>query len=311
MKLLFCLLFLPACGLLKKNHEETPTVNPLEDLRAKYVKVLEISKQNLDSDAWPKDVMCDGLTFTSIYSLAGGLSDPFKAEDKATPGKYYRDAKHACGPANQSSATTQSQDAFIMLATILWKNKDTARIQSIVDYLNANDHYTGDPHNGISKMSFPVFNTYSIMLAKLKGESAPPAVEDPTPAQSGEALASVVTGFRAHLLMWHIYDRGKIYGALNDLEYKVLRDQADRQPRNALFKAMKNKFTDGDQSIAIANLMDESLYPSDKPCSTSERCVPYLWSTDDTPADWEACPAQNKTFTCIDWLIAAKIILGD
>lgn len=308
------LISLSACNWLPKDHKEQATVNPLDALRIKADKVLALSKQNLDPNTgWPLDVSCDGLTFTSLYALAGGSSDIFKAEDQDMPGRYFRDALHKCGTDNGSSATTQSQDAFIMMATLIWKLNDLHHVKEIVDYLKANDLYVGVPHNDITLMSSAVFNTYTIMLAKLQDMPSPPVVDNPDPNLSAPALAmtSLITGFRAHLLVMHIYDRGKIYGAINDIEYQLLKSQAERQPRNTLFSAIYKKFTNGDQSAGIADLMDESRWPSDKQCSTDERCVPYLWSTDDDPSDWAACPAKNQKFTCIDWLVASKIILGD
>jgi len=297
---------------LPKDHYEQDTTNPLDDLKAKYALMLENSKANLNPvTGWPLDVACDGMTFTAIYDLAGGGSDVYLAEDPNAPGKYYRDAEHQCGIAPDTAPTTQSQDAFITVATKLWAERNTKRVDDIVNYINANDRYTGDPHIDQARMTTPVLNTYTIMQALLKDETPQTPVENPDPNLSGQQVTSIIDGFHAHLLVWHIYDRGVIYGAINDLEYHLLKEQAERQPRNTLYSAVYNKFTHGDQSEGIAQLLDESRFPSDKACSTDERCVPYLWSTDDAPGDWAACPQEHKTYTCIDWLIAAKIILGD
>lgn len=296
------------CGLLPKDHKEQPTVNPLDALQLKYDKVMEYSKQNLDGAGWPRDVSCDGFTLTAIYVLAGGPSNVYLAEDAKVPGRYYRDALHTCGPANGSSATTQSQDGFVTIATLLWKTKAADRVANIIKYVNGNNGYTGDPHNGTSQMSAPVLNTYSIMSALLQGKTPPSAVGDPNP---NAANLVGLKGFQAHLLMWHIYDRGVIYGALNDLEFQTLKQVSGDRPRNTLFSAMTNKFTHGDQSAGIAQLMDEGRFPSDRPCSSDTQCTAYLWSTDDTPKDWAACPDAKQTYTCIDWLIAARVILGD
>lgn len=303
--------FLFGCSLLPKDHAEEPTVNLLDELKLKYARVLEYSKSNVDAaTGWPRDVSCDGFTLTSIYVLAGGSSNVYLAADDKVPGKYYRDALHACGPKNGSSSTTQSQDGFITIATLLWKQKELARIADIISYVNANNGYTGDPHNGTSAMSAPVLNTYTTMSALLQGKTPPTKVEDPNPTPSTDLLNNL-RGFQAHLLMWHIYDRGVIYGALNDLEYQTIKKVSQDRPRNTLFSAIYNKFTHGDQSAGIEQLLDETRFPSDRPCSSDTQCVPYLWSTDDTPGDWSACPSEHKQYTCIDWLIAARVILGD
>jgi len=309
MRLIIFTFLLTACGWLPKDHKEHDTVNPIDALRAKRDKVLSLSKTNLDSETgWPLDVSCDGLTLTAPYVLAGGPSDWFKAD---VNGHLYRDALHQCGPANGTSTTTGSQDGYITGALVFWRRHDASPVSDVLNFLASNSNYAGDPHNGTSLVTSPVVNTYKIMLALLQGQTPPKPVDDPTPYQSGQQL-TILTGFRAHLLVWQILDRGVIYGALNDLEYQLLKDQAERQPRNVFYTAVYNKFTKGDQSQGIALLMDESMFPSDQLASNQNKCVPYLWSTDDTPSDWAPCPnATPQKYTSIDFLIAASIILGE
>lgn len=303
---IFMSIFATACGWLPKDHKEQDTINPLDELREKYVRVLALSATNLDSTYhWPSDVSCDGFTFTTIYALAGGKSDVSLAADSKVVGRFYRDPAHACGPQNGTSATTQSQDGFITGALWFWRQHNAQLIKDVLNYINANGSYVGDPHTGVSAVSSAVVNTYNIMLALLQGNTPPKPVDNPNPNPSGEQLVDV-TGFRAHLLVWHIFDRGRIYGALNDLEYQLLKDQAARQPNNLFFTAVYNRFTNGDQSGAI-----NALLQAPDTCSTDIQCVPYKWSTDESEKDWAPCPEQHKTFTCIDWLIATSVILGD
>lgn len=296
-----------ACGWLPKDHKEQDTVNPLDALRAKRDKILALSRTNLDPQTgWPLDVSCDGLTLTAPYVLGGGSSDWFKAD---VNGELYRDALHQCGPANGTSSTTGSQDGYITGALVFWRAKNAGQVQDVLTYLGNNSDYAGDPHSGVSYVTSPVVNTYEIMLALLQGQTPPKPVDNPDP--NGASL-TLLTGFRAHLLVWHILDRGVIYGALNDVEFQLLKDQVARQPRNAFYQAVLNKFSKGDQTSAIETLMNEDMFPSTQLATNSNKCVAYLWSTDDTPSDWSPCPNSTPSkFTQIDFLIAAAIILGE
>jgi hypothetical protein len=104
---------------------------------------------------------------------------------------------------------------------------------------------------------------------------------------------------------------GLMYGGLSDVEMVIVKDQAKRQPRNALYQAILHKFTDGDQTLALATLMDKTLFPEEHLPTSAERSSSYLWERDQETADWQPGTGAEETFTGTDFLFAFAVLDGE
>lgn len=283
----------------------------------KYANYIEWSKGELDEYGFARG--CDGLLFTGLYVSAGSdVSDYTQAEDPGSPGRWYRNAERTCG-VNGESGSTISRDMLLGLAKALWHRQDVENAKEVLLYAENNNFKMGDGDLSRVMMSPSLYATFQAIVAKAPGSTVPmpPRVENPDPnagemsltQESADALL-IQTGYRAHLTVVHIYLRGLIYGGITELEMRILKAQAERQPRNALYRAVYQRFSNGRQDEAIKLLMDEAFFPSDRLPSTAEYCTDYLYQRDDLAKDWAPCPEEIKSHNGIDWLFAASVVLN-
>jgi hypothetical protein len=112
-------------------------------------------------------------------------------------------------------------------------------------------------------------------------------------------------GYEDHLdAVWALLNAMVYDGMPKNLLEKVT-DHASDQPRNALFSAIKNRWTTGNQADVIGILLDETIFPKDRLPTSKERCEEYLWQRDQAGDDWRPCPSEGKTHDGVDFLIAA------
>lgn len=248
------------------------------------------------------ETSCDWLLFESILEASRRSSGSVERAE-GEPGRWYRTPAHDCLATGRSKSDI-SRDMLLGLALYLWQKEDPANVKEVMDYSETHAGVMGEGDGERTLMTPVLYNTYKSILARSGSFPLPPKIEDPDINQ-GLGL-SLVTGFEAHLLVLHIYLRGLVYGELSGLETTILADQAQRQPRNALFQAVYHKFLDGKQDAALAVLMDESLFPAAKLPTNDNYCEPYLWQRD-TGEDWLPCVGESL-HTGADWLVAATVI---
>jgi hypothetical protein len=128
----------------------------------------------------------------------------------------------------------------------------------------------------------------------------------------GINIPSTETGFRRHLTVLNTLRNGIIEGAINDNSLKgVLKEAKDSNPHNALYQAAYHTFTDGDQEDAIALLLDEGHWPSNRLPTTENHCVAYIYQREETSDDWRPCPDEKtKSGYGVDFIFAASLALG-
>lgn len=241
---------------------------------------------------WAHQGGCDSLGFTSLAKIAGGASDVdiYKAEGE--PGRWYRNESHQCYDLGQSKSDI-SKDMFIMLWPYLYIKGDKSALQRIWDYGQANGWVMGRGYYSRTYLTPALVLVLQEMI--LKSSLLPEA----TPSQDKKA------GYEKHLDAIAIFTRGIMRGGISEVDYETLRQYSDASPRNALFKALYNKYKTGDQSDVIAILLDEKLFPSDRLPTAQDRCEEYLWQRDDG-SDWEPCDS-DKTHDGVDFLFAAYV----
>ncbi len=296
------------CG--SKNKPQPPREDPrISELKAKVERYLDLAETNVDSLGWIKDTKCDGLLFNSLFSIAGGHPDIEAAQEG--PGIWYRFHTHDCYSGGGSGSTI-SRDMFIGLFLWIWHNKRLDLIEDIIQYGEAHTNALGGWVMGegdkfrISIRGSGQATAYEMRYRlggsnhwKRKIPQVWPRVKD----------------YEAHLQVLHILLRAHLTGGVRSVALRALRGNAEREPRNALFVAVYNRFKDGDRSAAIESLLDETIFPSDRLPVSSDRCTFYLWQREVTRdgepnPDWLPCKERSEVFTGIDFLFGAAIVLN-
>jgi hypothetical protein len=138
--------------------------------------------------------------------------------------------------------------------------------------------------------------------------------------------------------------------ALNDLQVDALEKAAKEEPNNALYECVKARLKDGNIDRAAELLLDESVFPARRLPSKAEQCDWYRYQRDEHKEmemvagedgcisyhnlskmpvsecglqpgqkltkkvynpDWLPCGSAEETRVPVDFLFAAKCVLGD
>jgi len=310
-------LLLSGCSYFQRSHSANPTSQDTSPLKAKYTTYLALSKKNLDKYGFVNPDKCDSVKFTGYYIAAGGSTDILQAESQEEPGRFYRHAEHDCYPGGAPSSF--DRDMALGLGHALWATGKPEVAQRFMDYTDSHGGRVGEGDLLSTDLRPGLITTYHAIINRSAGVPIPPRPTNPDPSQTdpSTSLTGIAsdfpaqTGYEAELTVSHILLRGLIYGALNQFELDTLTQQTQRQPRNAFYQAVLHKFTDGNQGVAIATLMDESLFPAEQLPTIANFCTPYLWQRDDTPKDWGPCADAGVVMSGADFLFAAAVVLGD
>lgn len=283
-------------------HEKEPTND--EKLRAKGESYLRWA--TVDEKGWIHEDVCDGLLFNSLYSVSGGTPDIELARGSA--GVWYRSWAHDCFPTRSASAI--SRDMFAGLFLWIWKNKRLDLIEEIIAYGEAHTTELGEWRMGDGD----VFRTG----IRPDGQALAYEIRYKLGGLDNELrhlpnARFALSGYQEHLQILSILLWASVRGnRINDTDLQSLRSSVDRNPRNALTLAVLHRFTDGDQSLATAILMDETLFPSTRLPNNQDREPFYLWERD--PETWFWKPgffADNVEYSGVDFLFVKAIILGE
>lgn len=285
MKYFILILSLTACG---KHKPKDPVIrnSQIAD-KANLYKSLHKS--------WAHGGGCDSLGFTALCKLSGGCQDVdiFQAESKTEAGRWYRNASQTCFDEGKS-ASDISKDMFAMLLPYLYATGDQTNLNEIYNYGKAKGWVMGRGPVSRTIMTPPMIYMLQVMINKVE------------PIASTLNVEMAKAGYEKHLDTMSFYSQTLYKNGMDLTDYETLRRYVEESPRNALMQALYHKYKDGDQSKAIAILMDETLFPSDRLPQPKDRCEEYLWQRDDLPKDWAACDTIG-VHDGVDFLIAAKI----
>lgn len=278
--LVFCLL---ALSCQKKPEQPTKVIDPKIKAKADLYKSLH--------RGWAHD-KCDSLGFTALAKIAGGAQDADIYQAEGEPGRWYRSPEHDCYDLGQSKSDI-SKDMLMMLFPYLYAIGDKQNLKEIYDYSQANGNVMGRGPLSRTLMTPPMVWLLQRMLGMI-------------PYKIKSEVGVQKAGFEKHLDAIALFTKAMIGGGVDPLQYEMIKQYAEDNPRNALFLALYNRYKEGDQSEAIAILLDESLFPSDRLPTSADRCEEYLWQRDYALSDWGPCDAQ-KTHDGVDFLFAAYI----
>ena len=292
MKYLILILLLTACS---KHKPKDPVVRHTQ-IAAKAELYKSLHKD------WAHGGGCDSLGFTALCKLSGGCADVniFDAESKTEPGRWYRNASQQCFDEGKS-ASDISKDMFAMLLPYLYATGDQTNLNEIYAYGKAKGWVMGRGPISRTIITPPMIFMLQIMIGKLDPKSSlmPKGMDN---------LAITKAGFEKHLDTVSFYSQTLYKSGMDLTDFDELRKYVEAAPRNALMQALYHKYKDGDQSAAVAILMDEKLFPSNRLPTPKDRCEEYLWQRDETttPDDWQPCDKQGS-HDGVDFLLASFV----
>jgi hypothetical protein len=281
LKLLFIILALSSCQ--KREPKKPQQVNEAVVAKAELYKRLHTG--------WAHGRGCDSVGFSALCRLAGGCKDVVITDAEGEPGRWYRNPEKDCYP--DKSKSDISKDMFMMLFPYLYATGDKQNLREIYEYGKENGWIMGRGYISRTFMTPPMV----FLLQRMIGFSTS---EIPQSSKQVEKA-----GFEKHLDAISLMLKGMIGEGLDPIQYEEIRQYAQKNPQNALFQALYNKYRDGNQSIAIEILKNEKYFPSDRLPTSADRCEEYLWQRD-LGADWEPCE-EGKTHDGVDFLLAAYV----
>lgn len=307
----FSLSFVLAWGLpsscAKRDVEPHFELSSRDKLVEKKNLYCDLSAATIKARGWAVD-RCDGLLFSSLRGIGCGSFDQSAFEDN---GQFFRDPTHSCfvaGAEGNESDSSISKDMMLGLASWLLWSSQKAPVDRIIAYGEAHSWVMGDARDDTVRASkclmAPAFISDLYDLRKyLDGQQLA------APHDGAEGKLVTNTGFRAHLDVLHALFAGSLHSAIFAAELATLKDQAERQPHNALYQAAFHLYTDGDQGAAEALLLDEGHFPKDHLPGAANHCSNYLWQDDEDPADWAPCQGEGQ-WDGTDLIIAAAVATG-
>lgn len=268
----------------KDNDAQEPSSPKLAELEKKFDLYMTLTQEMVDEFGFKMPEphyregvghsSCDSLLITGLFCAVGGEVDIYTAEDN---GRWYRTAHKQCFP--NYSRSSISSDMHTGLFACLWKKQDLDAFERIADYGLDHRWRFGDYHEGDIDGLVRVLMSPSMIgvlyqaIEKLGGETSPRRLYPQVYAN--------VDGFERHLQVISILTRGAIHGAVNDVELKFLRRNAEDQPNSALHQAALHRYTDGDQSRAIELLLDDKYFPNDRLPDGRNYRTEYLYMRDE------------------------------
>jgi len=228
-------LFFLNCGKVKQ--EPNDNTEPADALTNINIKGAIYAEQG--DELYTK--RCDKLTFKALFDTYGRQIDLFTHE--WFPGEWHRDTIVCI---NNGSNSEISRDGLIMLLHALWERKDMDAVRRLYDYGKAHGWKAGDGPDDLTSMAPLV----PIMQAMLDIEER--QIIEPR---------DIWTGFRAHLIVLYIHLVGKVKGEISEAYYQMLKKYYKENENNPLISAIYHRYTDGDFTMAVTALNDDTYYP--------------------------------------------------
>jgi hypothetical protein len=309
LPILFMMLATVSCKRDKEAKDDD--VNSMEEAQAQRELYCEKSLDDYLAKGYVHG-KCDGLTFTALYALACPENDVdiLVFESKEEPGRWYRDPKHECAPNGGGSNGTMSNDGILMLALWAVHHNERDLVARTLKYIEDHDSTVGE----CEEEKKDICQAWPTLVKTLEDWL------DGVSLQRGANLLDSfadVKGFRAHLAVNHMLLNGMVYGAINDIEYSILKGQAEREPRNAIYLAAFSLYEDGNQADALKALDDVKHFPKEAlPNNHENHCTEYLYQRDedegDSDGDWVPCPERDlEIFSGADFGYAVAIAKGE
>lgn len=282
--------FLVSCG---KEPTDVPpnVVDPV--LKAKFDLYVSESESLRDTHGFLESDRCDSLLFSSLASLSRPF-DILAAHDSAT-GQWFRSPSHDCYP--DQSDSDISRDMILGALWYAYAHKRLDIAQSIWDYGVAHDWTMGRGAISRTKMSPGMRSTLAQLVWFLGGK-------DHSERNDFVVWFPGLSDYQAHVMVWHILLRQRLYTQIEDTASSRLREQFSRQPENPLFA-----YAAGNVGKASELLKSSRFWPDSGLPTTANYCDEWPIQRDDDSNGWKPCNYENRTHSGGDLISVAYLLL--
>ena len=224
---IFC--FAMACS----KHDSQETVNPYDDIKAKRAfYITQVSNAKIDTQI---PIRCDRLTFAAMATAFGADLDLSAFE--YSPGEWHRD-KNICYP--DSSRSEVSFDPILGVLHVIQTSQKMDMLGRLDAYAKRHNYIMGD-----GDTEFTYMPQIGLLMSEMRGELAFISQNEGT--------------HRDHIAALSIFLRARYNGGVNSAELLALKSMK----RTPIVSALIARYTDGDQSEALAILSDLHTFPMD------------------------------------------------
>lgn len=297
-------------------------------LADKYKDYLYWSEAQLDEQAWPLDTHCDSLLFVSLYSLAGGRSQPALAEDQSRAGRMFRHWQQDCYANHKaqrpnSSKSTISRDMMMGFSLWMAMTEQSDLLSRVIRFGESQSMQgmplvwlLGEGQLGRTDLSPALIQSLYQTEAYLRGDhSHIPALFNAFDFQFWPSCE----GYACHLQALHLILKRQIAAPIQPQAISAALRLAETEPNNALFQYVAAQYSGEHDRIeqALDTLLNPQWFPIDQLPSSQQRCSFYLFERsyfDDfqrVSKNWQPCPERDEVFSGIDFLLVAKLILNE
>lgn len=298
------LIFVCSCTYLMPEKVTPPAPTKLEQLETKYELYLELAKEKEDENGAIITEHCDSLLWSSLYAFSGGTVeiDSFRRENK-----WFRRPTKDCYPDNSASTISRDQLTGLLFAILVNDRLDLA--YGVLEYAEKNRFIMGEGDLARTHMTQNMLGLYGRLVKFLGGYSKyslypvylPPGTDN----------------YHAHLQILHIILLDIMENRLDSNKIARVKEHYKRNPDNALFAIVYNKYVGGAPTAVLETLLDEKLFPARRLPTPQDRCGFYLFQYSKnktahtgTGTQWESCNSRED-FTGVDFLFAAKLYLDE
>lgn len=282
--------------------------------KASYLEELADTYAGLQATGWTDTDQCDALLFNSLRGAAGVPLPIWEAEDKSTPGRWYRRPTYlpecyASGGAN----STISRDMLLGLFWYAWSTGDRGIVGSLWEYGSSRNWFMGD---GDSGGLGTVLNSNMIsLLARLCTHLGAECSGNPGEwAKVPLTFSGVPEGYVRHLEVLQILLLGELEGQIPGYLADRLALHATEQPENPLFAAAMVLYQVWDPAEVDRRL---SSWPGDHLPTSADWCSSWrVESEGPGPIEesgsrgWNPCPEQTQVHSGGEILFLRRVLSG-
>lgn len=277
MKHLLLTLLLVSCSTQKDPVEQVSHSNDLTEMREVRSDIYEYISEYQDDYGWFHSDLCDSALYTGLL-VASGIKADLSAG--VIGGKAYRTPYHDCYSnwknkieSSRQSKSTISSDSLIGYMWGFYATGQIDEIEKIRRYSKANTWIVGE--GDLSRVSIKPNLQKTMYLATNKSYGGLNTI-----------WAGSNNDTERHVIALHIALRGEIEGRIDGDALEVVEGFERQDQRNTLFKFIKHRYTDGDQSETIRMALQQYReYPR------GMRCVRWLWERHSDK--WDNCETKE------------------
>jgi hypothetical protein len=229
-------------GKVKRKHLNIP-----QDIGKQKTALIAKATHHYKTRGWVI-LSCDAMLHQGKYAAVTGFGSLEIAEDPKQPGRYYRRPYDLpCWKDGQDlgSKTTWSRDMGVGFIWWAYRNLDFVALGRHIEYGRKNLWVMGEPLADGRTIYTPN------MIALLYAAYGSLVKQSYKETSIGGIYSSGLTDYEAHLTVLSILLRGEIDGYIWQRDLKIIEEQAERQPKAALYQSARAVYG-GSLSAAVS-----------------------------------------------------------